>query len=78
MINTTVYIAYLSDRHVDPEIEVYRSGENAIERAKEFMQENMAHPERIKDLTEELEYYYEIYLGYTECDHAYVVESVLQ
>jgi len=70
-----VYVAYLNDRHIDPIIEVYKNRDDAIFAAREFMKNNMAHPEHIREKGIEG---YEIWLGYLESDCAYVVETELQ
>jgi hypothetical protein len=67
----TVYVAYLHDRHIDPEIRVFADRDTAIQATRQWMNEMMAHPEQI---VEERVEGYELLLRYAgESDHAFVV-----
>ncbi len=67
------FVTYCHDRHVDPEIKVFSDYIDAVEYARTFMKDNMAHPENIEErlFTDG----YEIYLSYPEGDHAFVIET---
>jgi hypothetical protein len=70
------FVAYLSDRHLDAEIRVFRRRDDALSAAWQFMEEHMAHTSLIK---EHKVLGHELFLRYgDEEDHAFVIRVALE
>jgi hypothetical protein len=70
-----LYVAYCYDRHTDPVIRIFSTPGKAMDYARAFMQQNMAHPEHV---TEQPSKDHLLLLEYgVEGDHAFVFEAEL-
>ena len=66
----TIYIAYCHDRHSDPELFGFFREDDAIKRARQYMNDTVAHPERL--IEETVEGIFHIFYGEEE-DEAFVM-----
>lgn len=67
----TVYVAYCEDRHIDPVIKVFRDYEKAVLWVNEWMEQHVAHPDKLTK--EDTDFAYCLSCG-EESDQAFIAE----
>ena len=66
------WIVFCHDRHIDPERSIFPDRGQAIEYARKYMQEHVAHPEDLRE--EDVNGQWTMTYA-NESDHAYVVQA---
>lgn len=69
-----IWIALCHDRHLDPDVEVFQEKQDAVSHARKYMNEHIAHPDRLyeEDIGGQFWIMYEL-----ESDYATVFEKTL-